>query len=272
MISLRNVVGLAPSAVAAIDEALSSIKHEHKVRIPLAIESGSRAWGFPSPDSDYDCRFIFVRPTDQLITLWPARDVIELPIEGELDVSGWELGKALRLLLKGNAVVIEWLMSPIIYGAVLEFRDELLGFAESFADPVRIQSHYLHLGARQHVTYLAGSEPVPLKKIFYAIRPAAALRWMKLNPERSVPPMHFPTLLAESDWPKDAADLVNELLAKKSVNREMGDGLVPPALSALINAELDDAAARLAQSPPRVRAGATEAADALFKAITRRFD
>jgi predicted nucleotidyltransferase len=162
MMSLRKVVGLAPSAVAAVDEALSSIKREHKVRIPLAIESGSRAWGFPSPDSDYDCRFIFVRPTDQLVTLWPARDVIELPIEGDLDVSGWELGKALRLLLKGNAVVIEWLMSPIIYGAVIEFRDELIAFAESFADPVRIQSHYLHLGARQRVTYLAGNEPVPL--------------------------------------------------------------------------------------------------------------
>jgi hypothetical protein len=82
--------------------------------MPLAIESGSRAWGFPSPDSDYDCRFIFVRPIEDYLSPWQRRDVIETPLEGDFDVNGWELGKAIRLLAKGNAVIIEWLMSPIV--------------------------------------------------------------------------------------------------------------------------------------------------------------
>lgn len=96
-----------PNAPAAVLEALARIRAEHGVRIPLAVESGSRAWGFSSPDSDREARFLFVRPAAQLLTPWPPRDVIELPIVGDLDVNGWELGKALKLLLKGNAVVVE---------------------------------------------------------------------------------------------------------------------------------------------------------------------
>ena len=88
---------------------------DHNVRILLAVESGSRAWGFPSPDSDFDCRFIYVRRSGEYLSLFPPRDVIEFPPDPLLDVNGWDLGKALRLLLKGNAVVIEWLTSPYIY-------------------------------------------------------------------------------------------------------------------------------------------------------------
>lgn len=85
------------------------------MRIPWAIESGSRAWGFPSPDSDYDCRFIFVRPRDHYLALWPARDVIETPLDTTFDVNGWDLAKAVRLIAKGNATAIEWLRSSIVY-------------------------------------------------------------------------------------------------------------------------------------------------------------
>jgi hypothetical protein len=111
-----------PAVVAAIDARLDAIAHEHHATVLLAIESGSRAWGFPSPDSDYDCRFIYVRRREDYLTLYPPRDVIEFPLEGELDVNGWDLGKALRLLLKGNAVVIEWLTSPYAYAGDASFR------------------------------------------------------------------------------------------------------------------------------------------------------
>src|SRR4029079_5070785 len=90
--------------VALIDALLDRIADEHKVFLPLAIESGSRAWGFSSPDSDYDCRFVFVRRVADHITPWSARDVIELPLEADLDANGWDLAKALRLLSNGNAV------------------------------------------------------------------------------------------------------------------------------------------------------------------------
>src|SRR5579871_4076596 len=137
------------SVVAEIDLRLEGIAREHHVKIPLAIESGSRAWGFPSPDSDYDCRFIYVRPISQHLTPWPVRDVIEFAIEDELDANGWDLAKALRLLLKGNAVIIEWLMSPVVYRGEAWFRDGFLEFARHAATREAIGRHYLHLGERQ---------------------------------------------------------------------------------------------------------------------------
>ncbi len=95
------------ATVAAIDERLDLVVRDERVAMPLAIESGSRAWGFASPDSDYDCRFLYVRRRRDYLALWPHRDVIETPLDGLLDVNGWDVAKALRLLVKGNAVVIE---------------------------------------------------------------------------------------------------------------------------------------------------------------------
>src|ERR1044071_5634208 len=97
------------SVVAEVDRRLREVEESHGVRIPWAIESGSRAWGFPSPDSDYDCRFLFVRAHAQYLSPWLSRDVIETPLDKIYDVNGWDVRKALQLLVKGNAVVIEWL-------------------------------------------------------------------------------------------------------------------------------------------------------------------
>jgi len=96
-----------PDTVAEIEARLAAIRRDEGVMIPLAIESGSRAWWFSSPDSDYDCRFLFIRSLDNYLSLFARRDVIETPLEGELDVNGWDVAKAIKLLLKGNAVVIE---------------------------------------------------------------------------------------------------------------------------------------------------------------------
>ena len=180
-----------PAAVAQIDARLAAIRHDEPVAIPLAIESGSRAWGFPSPDSDYDCRFIFVRPVEHYLSPWPRRDVIETPLAGELDVNGWDLGKALKLLLKGNAVIVEWLTSPITYDCDPQFRAELLALARRTADRALIARHYLHLGERQRRSYFSDARAVPQKKIFYALRPAAALRWLRHHPGEAIAPMNF---------------------------------------------------------------------------------
>src|ERR1700761_7337456 len=157
--------------VALIDAMLDRIAVEHRVFLPLAIESGSRAWGFASPDSDYDCRFVFVRRAVDHITPWTARDVIELPIEGELDANGWDLGKALQLLLRGNAVIVEWLRSPVAYRGEAWFRDSFLEFAGKAASREAICRHYLHLGERQRRVYFSDGNDIPQKKIFYALRP-----------------------------------------------------------------------------------------------------
>jgi len=227
--------------VARIDARLEDIRQNQHVSIPLAVESGSRAWGFPSPDSDYDCRFIYMQRESEYLSLWPRRDVIETPLDDVLDVNGWDLSKALKLLLKGNATVIEWLTSPISYRTDPLFRDEFLVLARRVTDRSLIGRHYLHLGERQRRTYFGDGKAVAQKKIFYALRPAAALRWLRYHPEDAVPPMHFPTLLAECDPPHDLKDIVAELLARKASTRELGKESLPKLIGQFIDAEFQHA-------------------------------
>ena len=100
---------------ALIQEKLHEIEKRENCRILLAVESGSRAWGFASPDSDYDVRFIYVRDKESYLKLNRPRDVIELPINDVLDINGWDVEKALKLLHKSNPTVFEWFSSPVIY-------------------------------------------------------------------------------------------------------------------------------------------------------------
>ena len=269
---LRNLPdSFDPQVVEQIDGRLQNIRVHDRVAIPLAIESGSRAWGFPSPDSDYDCRFIFVRPVDQLISPWTLRDVIETPLEGELDVNGWELGKALKLLLKGNAVVIEWLNSPILYGVDEGFRDEFIELARKVASPALVARHYLHLGVRQRRVYFADHLNVSQKKVFYALRPAAALRWLRLNPGKAVAPMDFPTLMAECEPPSAVRPVVADLLAKKAVTHELGAGPVPREILEFIDEEFERAGPWEPSDvivPPEHR----EAANRFFREMSWRFN
>lgn len=235
---LRSIpAGFEPAKLAEVDRRLDAIEALDKVAIGLAIESGSRAWGFPSPDSDYDCRFIFVRRPEDYLSPWPKRDVIETPLIDDMDLNGWELGKALKLMLKGNAVVLEWLMSPITYRGDATFRDELVDLAERHANRPAIARHYLHLGVRQRRTYFADEKQVALKKIFYALRPAIALRWLTENPQAVIPPMHFQTLIGDCDIPAEVFAIAKDLIARKAVTNELGTGLLPPPIRDFIDKE-----------------------------------
>jgi predicted nucleotidyltransferase len=257
--------GFDPAVTAAIDARLHSVAAEYRITILLAVESGSRAWGFPSPDSDYDCRFIYARRLQDYVALYQPRDVIELPIEGELDVNGWDLGKALRLMLKGNAVVIEWLTSPFAYGGNSQFRDETLALAKTAARPAAVARHYLHLGERQRRTHFADDRAVEIKRLFYALRPAMALRWLRLHQGEAIAPMHFPTLAAESDLPVDVTAIVDDLLARKAVTRELGLGRLPPPIAALIDAEFAIARELLPAQVERLDPAIVSAANDLFR-------
>lgn len=238
--SLRAIPAFMDAeAVARIDARLDAIRRANSVSIPLAIESGSRAWGFPSPDSDYDCRFFYIRPINEYLSPWQPRDVIETALEGEFDVNGWDLGKAVRLLLKGNATVIEWLTSPITYEGDGPFREEMLALAKAVARRNLVARHYLHLGERQRRAYFVDGKPVPQKKIFYALRPASALRWLRCHPGEAVAPMHFPTLMAQCDPPAEVISITEELMARKAVARELGEEPLPPAIGAFIDSEFD---------------------------------
>jgi predicted nucleotidyltransferase len=237
---LRSIpIEMAAAKVAQVDALLDRAVAEHGVSIPLAIESGSRAWGFPSPDSDYDCRFVFVRPINQHLTPWPQRDVIEFALHDELDANGWELGKALRLLLKGNAVIIEWLRSPVVYRGEEWFRASFLDFAGRVANRDAIARHYLHLGERQRRVYFGDGSAVAQKKVFYALRPAATLRWLWMRPEEVIAPMHFPTLIEECDPPSDVRSEVEGLMARKAATRELGEAPLSSVIANFIDREFE---------------------------------
>ena len=132
---------LDPAVVRRVDARLDAVVRDERVAIPLAVESGSRAWGFPSPDSDYDCRFVYVRPVADYLDPWPRRDVVETPLDAVLDVNGWDLLKAVRLLVRGNATLLEWLRSPIVYRADDAFRATLLALAEQVVDRDALVAH-----------------------------------------------------------------------------------------------------------------------------------
>jgi predicted nucleotidyltransferase len=268
---LRNIpASLDASIVAAIDARLRNVEREQNAVIPIAIESGSRAWGFPSPDSDYDCRFIYLRHEDEYLSPWLRRDVIETPLDPVFDVNGWDLGKTLKLLLKGNAVAIEWLMSPIVYRSDVQLRDELLHFAHRFVERDRILNHYRRLGERQRRTYFADGKQVAFKKLFYALRPAAALRWLRLHPEAKIAPMEFQTLMRECDPPEDVAGLAAELVSAKAEMREMGVGPLPVVIDRFVLDEFALAAAAAPMSPLPPSGDARAAAERLFRDQVRR--
>lgn len=262
--------GFDPARLAAVDRLLDEVANEHEVAIGLAIESGSRAWGFPSPDSDYDCRFIFVRNRDAYLSPWLRRDVIETPLVDDLDVNGWDIGKTLKLVLKGNAVAIEWLMSPIVYRGDPWFRTSLAGFATRFSSRPGVARHYLHLGERQHRTYFAPGKPIKLKKLFYALRPAMALRWLRQRSGAAVAPMHFPTLLAESDTSPEIAAICTDLIARKAETRELGEAPMPVAIERFIEDEFAEARRLFPSGTLQPDPAARGEAEALFRAAVER--
>lgn len=258
--------------VALIDTLLESVVSEHGVFLPLAIESGSRAWGFASPDSDYDCRFVFVRHAAEHLTPWPARDVIEFPPEGDLDANGWDLGKALRLLLKGNAVIVEWLRSPVIYRGQAWFRESFLEFARRAATREAIGRHYLHLGERQRRVYFGDGTSVAQKKIFYALRPAATLRWLRMHPGEAVAPMHFPTLMAECDPPTELRREVSDLMDRKQMTRELGTAPLPPIVANFIDSEFELARASFESGRARAPEEVVGQAEQFYRMVVERLE
>lgn len=267
---LRDVSGLDPSVVARIDDRLAGVRTVEGVAIPWAIESGSRAWGFPSPDSDYDCRFLYVRPVDAYLTPWRPRDVVETPLDSVLDVSGWDVVKAVQLAVGGNATVGEWLRSPLVYGGDPDFRDRVLALCDEVADPVRIGRHYLHVGLNSWQRTGAGhGQPVPLKRALYALRPAAVLHWMAMH-GAPTPPMDLPRLLAEAPVPEAVREAVDALVAAKATTRELGTGVLDPALVGWIDDQLAAAATAYADVPAP-REGVRDAADEAFREVLERW-
>ncbi len=239
-----------PGVVAEIKNRLASVRAQG-IRIGLAIESGSRAWGFASPDSDYDCRFVYVRKADDHLGLHPHRDVIEFPIIGDVDTGGWDLKKALLLALKGNAVIVEWLKSPITYEEEPGFRERLQSALDDIVDPARVALHYAGLYHSQMV--MNGTQAVKIKKILYALRPALALLWLDQRDFAALPPMNMLEVMQETRLAPEAKEVILQLVARKKITRELGVSSPPPELLKVFGdfeRRLPEIRARLAARPP----------------------
>ncbi|MFK7784464.1 MAG: nucleotidyltransferase domain-containing protein [Crocinitomicaceae bacterium] len=208
-------------------EKLNEIEREHNVRILFAVESGSRAWGFASPDSDYDIRFVYKQERDSYLGLWESKDTISFMTEDDLDGSGWDLRKALKLLAKSNASLLGWLFSPIVYIDRDKILDELKQLANENFNPVSGFYHYHSMN--KGFDELLGSDQMTLKSYFYAMRTALCANWILKN--ESVPPVEFRKLYSLVD-PVDA-QLLDELILVKSKAAEKTKESVSDRLIAL---------------------------------------
>ena len=217
----------------SIRAKLAEVESGLNVRVLHAVESGSRAWGFASPDSDYDVRFIYMGNLDSYLRLGRTRDVIEWQLDEVFDVNGWDLPKALRLLHGSNPTLFEWRASPIVYATRPEWQIVDALFDEYF-QPGKSIHHYLSMARRNILGYLGG-ETVKLKKYFYVIRPLLAARWIIMN--NTPAPMLF-TALVEAVLPKALQPVVADLLALKAETSELGAGPHIAELDAYLHGEL----------------------------------
>ncbi|MDJ0914996.1 MAG: nucleotidyltransferase domain-containing protein [Desulfobacterales bacterium] len=177
-----------------IIKELDTIEQTHGVQIIYACESGSRAWGFASKDSDYDVRFIYAHPTDWYLSIAERRDVIEIPVSAELDISGWDIRKSLRLLRKSNSPLLEWLSSPIVYKNVEAAVGPLLALSQKAFLPESSCHHYLSM-ARSSIAKFQNEQDAKIKSYLYAARTILCCKW--IIERMSHPPMRIQDLLTE---------------------------------------------------------------------------
>ena len=205
-----------------IAKRLRAAEEEHGIKILYACESGSRAWGFASPDSDYDVRFIYARPRDWYLSfdVERRRDVVEYPIVDEIDCSGWDIRKALYLFTRTNGALLEWLNSPVKYIEEGSFAPRLRTLAPNVLSKLALCYHYSHMARRNAREYLL-KDKMRLKKYFYVLRPLLAIRY--IEQDLGVPPVEFEKLV-DSVAPDEIKPGIEELLSLKRNMPELGLG------------------------------------------------
>lgn len=207
-----------------IQAQLKSIEEKNNVKILYAVESGSRGWGFESKDSDFDVRFIYVHPSEWYLNVFEGTDIIEIPVDEVLDVNGWDLRKALKLMYKSNSPLLEWLSSPIIYKENQEFVNELRHVAEKYFSKVSVIYHYINL-AKKSCDGLEGLENIKIKKLFYVIRPILSCMWIENF--NTIPPMNLQAMMKEVEIDNKIKEIIEKLVIVKADSIE-SDTINPP--------------------------------------------
>ena len=200
-----------------IPSHLRDIEHEHNVKILLAVESGSRAWGFESANSDWDVRFIYVHKPEWYFKVKEQRDVIEHMYEDDVDLVGWELRKALALLRKSNPSLLEWFNSPIVYYKDEDFVKRIREIEKDYFNPIRTMYHYNHIYIKHDERYLQ-KQGYPMKRFLYYLRGILACKWIESN--KSLPPVAFKELLDATVENKAVRAKIDELIRLKKSGKE----------------------------------------------------
>ncbi len=197
---------------------LKEIEKENNIKILYAVESGSRGWGFESQDSDYDVRFIYTHPDNWYLSIEDKKDFIEVPINDLLDISGWDIRKALLQYKKSNPTLLEWLSSPIVYQEDFSTAQKMRDLLPQYFSSVHTIYHYLHI-ARKKFEEIMSTDQVKIKKYFYILRPIMACMWIEKN--KAMPPMEFSKLLAEQQLDNGLLNEIEKLLNKKTSGLEI---------------------------------------------------
>lgn len=211
---------LAPHEIPreAVRDRLADLEREHDVRVVYAVESGSRAWGFASRDSDVDARFLYVHRPAWYLTISPGRDVIEPPIDGLFDVSGWDLRKALGLFAKSNPPLLEWLRSPLVYLEEAGIAEGMRALTPTFYSRRSCFYHYWSMARSNYRAELRGDLVKP-KKYFYVLRPILCCRWIEGEPT-APPPMEFDELVDRFHPAGEIREAIGRLLVEKRAGTE----------------------------------------------------
>lgn len=205
--------------IEEIKKELSRIEGESAIRILLAVESGSRAWGFASTDSDWDVRYVYVHPVDWYLRIDDYKDSQEVILPNDIDLAGWELRKALKLFRKSNPPLLEWLRSPIVYLEQFSTAEQMRELSREYFNPRSCMYHYLSMAKGNFNEFLRGRDLVKIKKYFYVLRPILGCDWIRVKGD--FPPMEFDRLV---DGLVEDAVLRNEidkLLVRKMAGEEL---------------------------------------------------
>lgn len=214
-----------------ITDKLAAIEQAHHIKLLYACESGSRGWEFPSPDSDYDVRFIYVRSMNEYLSVTSTEDNLTFPINDELDIYGWDIRKVLALVRKSNTTPFEWLQSPIVYREARGFKEDLWRLCQNYFSRRGNIHHYL--GIAKGALDTANGCAIKIKKLFYVLRPLLAAKWCL--EKDTIAPMAIGPLMEL--LPGDIKGMVSALIVQK---RDAPEGFLidmDPALKDWINTE-----------------------------------
>lgn len=249
-----------------IKQELTNLEKQYNINILYAVESGSRAWGFESKDSDYDIRYIYLHNTDWYLGIDAEKRDTHEKIDGDLDFSGWELRKALRLFRKSNPPLLEWLRSPIVYREDKILMDEWRNLQSQYFDNKGCIFHYLSMAKGNFNDYLK-KDKVRLKKYFYVLRPILCCKHIEIFD--SAPPIKFNELLHYLN--DDVRNEVEKLLEIKKSSNEIDEGDRIPIIQDYLQINIDYFQ-QYAMGLTKNNLSDTMALDGLFRRALRFYD